>query len=158
MRKVIYNITSEVLTVSRYKIKIRSYSVADYPEIAALYKSNELFGGQFDEDRDSSIRLRNRIENDPQAIFVAERDGKIVGTISTIDDGRVAWLFRFAVVNNDPEICFQLCEAALQALQEKGHRQVLVYAPTDNHVLLQRYSALGFTQGNSFTCFWKTID
>lgn len=131
---------------------IRPYKPTDYEQIAALYKQSNLYGGQFDENRDSEERLRKRIEADPGAILVAEQDGRIVGTVSLIEDGRVAWLFRFAVEQSEreAEITKALCDAALVALKAKGHNQVLVYTPVGNDRLGNRYDSLGFIRGGNF--------
>lgn len=134
---------------------IRSYKQSDYEQLKALYLDSSLFGGQFDEARDSESRLKNKIEADPDAILIAEDNGKLIGTVSLIDDGRVAWLFRFAV--SDIEVAKALHNKAIAALKLRGHRQVLVYTPVGNEVLNGRYEELGFTQGDNYTCYWKEI-
>ena len=140
-------------------IAVRSYTPSDYDDVAVLYRKRELYGGQFDTDRDSETRLRKRIEADPDAIFVAEKDGEIVGSVSLIEDGRIAWLFRFAVVENEysETIAKALFEKASEILKEKDHQQVLVYSPTGNSNLDERYRKLGFTKGNDYTCYWKNL-
>lgn len=137
---------------------IRRYTSNDYEKLVALSKQTNLYGGQFDENRDSADRLQKKIEADPDAIFVAEEENQIVGTVSLIEDGRVAWLFRFCVVNNDHSIAQALSDKAIEALRSKGHNQVLVYAPTGNETFEQRYNKLGFTKGGDSTCFWKNLD
>jgi predicted N-acetyltransferase YhbS len=136
---------------------VRSYVPSDYKQIAALYKQSGLYGGQFDENRDSEERLRKRIEADSEAILVAEQDDKIAGTVSLIEDGRVAWLFRFAVQQGKQEaaITKALCDTALASLKAKGHNQVLVYTPVGNDRLDSRYESLGFNRGGDYTCYWK---
>jgi predicted N-acetyltransferase YhbS len=138
---------------------VRPYQPQDYDQITALYGQSELYGGQFDENRDSQERLRKRIEADPDAILVAEQDNKVVGTVSVIDDGRVAWLFRFAVSKNDDEaeITQILCDKALASLRAKGHNQVLVYTPVGDERLHSRYAKLGFNRGGDYTCYWKDV-
>jgi predicted N-acetyltransferase YhbS len=138
---------------------IRSYQPTDYEQVAALYRQSHLYGGHFDGNRDGEDRLRKRIEADPDAILVAEQDNKIVGTVSLIEDGRVAWLFRFAVQQGEQEaaITKALCDAALTALKAKGHNQVLVYTPVGNDRLDNRYESLGFIRGGDYTCYWKDI-
>jgi predicted N-acetyltransferase YhbS len=140
-------------------MNIRQYALGDYYHVAALYKQSELYGGQFDENRDSQERLRKRIEADPDAILVAEQDGKIVGTISIIEDGRVAWLFRFAALQsaNEAEITKTLCDKAVAVVKAKGHNQVLIYTPVGDEQLHSRYSKLGFNRGGDYTCYWKDI-
>jgi predicted N-acetyltransferase YhbS len=138
---------------------LRQYRPADYSQLTALYKQSDLYGGQFDENRDSEDRLRKRTEANPDAIFVAEQGNKLVGTVSLIEDGRVAWLFRFAVQQNEDEstITKALCNKALEALKAKGHDQVLVYTPIGDGRLHDRYSDLGFNRGGDYTCYWKDI-
>jgi len=140
-------------------MKIRRYDPNDYPHVASLYRQSNLYGGQFDENRDSAERLQKRIEADPDAILVAENDGAIVGTISLIEDGRVAWLFRFAVTQGKHEVeaTNLLYESAAKALKAKGHTQVLVYSPEGNLKLDKRYARLGFHPGGSYTCYWMNI-
>jgi hypothetical protein len=125
-----------------------------------LYDQSRLYGGQRDDNRDSRSRLKNRITNDPDAIIVAEDEGIIVGTVSLIEDGRVAWLFRFAVqkISNEAAVLDALYTHAAYILKSKGHNQVLVYSPTGNSHLDRRYDQLGFQKGGDFTCYWKNLD
>ena len=138
-------------------MRIRNYQSADYDQLKALYLDSSTFGGQFDEARDASDRLQKKIEADPDAILVAELENKIVGTVSLIDDGRVAWLFRFAVKKDQAEILKALHEKAIATLKSRGHTQVLVYTPVGNQELDNRYEGLGFTKGGNYTCYWKEI-
>jgi len=140
-------------------MNIRPYQSTDYEQVAALYQQSELYGGQFDANRDNEERLQRRIEVDPDAILVADQDNEIVGTVSLIEDGRVAWLFRFAVQKDEQEaeITKALCDAALAALKSKGHNQVLVYTPVGDDRLDNRYELLGFDRGDDYTCYRKNI-
>ena len=138
---------------------IRQYTDSDFDQLVALYGQSELYGGERDDNRDSQAKLQKRISADPDAIIVAEEDGKIVGTVSLIEDGRVAWLFRFAVqkLANEKEIISQLYDYAAKALKQKGHNQVLVYSPVGNSSLDTRYAELNFQKGSDYTCYWKDI-
>ena len=141
-------------------MNIRNYQTSDYESVAALYKDSSLFGGQFDETRDSEERLCNLINEKPDAILVAENsDGKIVGTVTLFEDGRSAWLYRFAVTKDmEKEITMELWKKAKAILKEKGHTQVLVYAPAGDKGFEDRYEYLGFNKGNDFTAYWQDID
>lgn len=136
---------------------VRQYKPSDYDQLKALYLDSSIFGGQFDDARDGADRLRRKIEADPEAILVAEQDGQVVGTVSLIDDGRVAWLFRFAVQKDQPEALNALHNKAVEILKNRGHSQVLVYTPVGNAELDNRYEQLGFTRGGDYTCYWKDI-
>ncbi len=138
-------------------LAVRNYTPADYPDLAALYKQSELFGGQFDENRDGEERLARKIASDPESILVCESKGKIVGTVSLIEDGRVAWLFRFAVVKGEHEeaVTTALSEKALAILRDRGHKEVLVYAPAGDQGFEERYKKLGFEKGTDYTCYYR---
>ena len=138
-------------------MKVRSYQPSDYEQLKALYLDSSTFGGQFDEARDAADRLQKKIEADPDAILVAELDGKLVGTVSLIDDGRVAWLFRYAIQTDQAEVLKALHDRAIGILKNRGHSQLLVYTPVGNAGLNSRYEQLGFTKGDDYTCYWKEI-
>ena len=134
-------------------MEIRLYKNEDYSQVVDLYKQTKLYGGQFDENRDSQEKLKLKKDS----ILIAEEKNKIIGTVSLIEDGRVAWLFRFCVVDNNEEVAKKLFDKAKEIFKSKGHNQVLVYSPLKNKVLDGRYSRLGFKKGNDYTCFWEDI-
>lgn len=138
-------------------MQVRPYEDKDYEQLKALYTRGDLFGGQFDEKRDARELLARKIASDPSAILVAEDAGKIVGTISLVDDGRLAWLFRFAVPHDRPEIAQVLYARARAVFRSRGHLQVLVYSPENNEIMDERYSQLGFVKGGNYTCYWMDI-
>lgn len=136
---------------------IRSYLEQDYEKLKSLYLHPEWYGGVFDEARDGRERLAAKIAEDPQAILVYERDNELLGTISIIEDGRVAWLYRFVVGDFEPEITRELYDAATKILKERGHSEVLVYTPVGDKNLDARYDSLGMTKGGDYTCFYKEL-
>lgn len=136
---------------------IRSYRDSDYEALIGLYSHSEWFGGQYSEARDSKDKLAKIISKDPNAILVHENNGKLMGSISLIEDGRVAWLFRFVVKDNNQDISKALYEEAVEILKNRGHTEVLVYAPTKNNALDNRYKLLGMNKGNDFTAYWAEI-
>lgn len=140
-------------------MNIRPYQPTDYEAIKALYLQSDLYGGQFDEARDSAQKLAQVTHRDPQSILVCEADGQIQGTISLIENGRVAWLFRFAVKKDAHEATATeaLHNAACNILRQRGHTEVLVYTPLDNKNLDQRYLNLGMTKGSAYSCFWQNL-
>ena len=136
---------------------IRDYKTEDYDPIVALYKDSTIYGGQFDEDRDSKERLEKVSANTLHAILVAEDNGNIVGTVSLFEDERLAWLFRFAVAENEVGVAKALYIKAVEILKSKGHTQVLVYAPAGDKQYEKRYHELGFNIGNDYTCYWRDL-
>lgn len=116
-----------------------------------------MYGGQLDLSRDAPDRLVAAQASGPESVLVAEAaGGHLLGTVSLVDDGRLAWLFRFAVdrTDDEPEVARALYDAAVTALAARGHTQVLVYTPAGDARLKERYAVLGMTEGGDFTCFW----
>ena len=140
-------------------LNIRNYHLEDYEAIKALYLQSGLYGGQFDVARDSEERLAAVTKTDPESILVYEESGKILGTVSLIENGRVAWLFRFAVEKTTAEkaILKTLYEAACDVLRGRGHDEVSVYSPYQNEGLDQRYLDLGMNRGGAYSCFWQSL-
>lgn len=136
-------------------ISIRPYVPADYEVVRTLYEKPGTFGGQFDADRDSKQRLDEQSAEDADSILVAEEDGRIIGTVSILADKRFAWLMRFAAT--DPRAADRLFDEVCKILKERGHSQVLVYAPISDASFEARYSFLGFLKGSDFTCFWREV-
>lgn len=136
---------------------LRSYQDSDYEQLKALYEQTELYGGVLDEARDGRERLAKKIADDPEAILVYEAPGELLGTISIIEDGRVAWLYRFIVKDFDEDISKQLYDRAAATLKNRGHSQVLIYSAVNDPTLDKRYYDLGMTKGSDYTCFWKNL-
>lgn len=134
---------------------IRTYQDDDYEAVKALFEDESTFGGQFDPDRDSSARLATLAHDKPDCLLVAEVDGDVRGTVTLFEDGRTAWLFRFAVKEGDQAVTHALYQKMVEHAKARGHQQVLVYAPVGNEGFAERYQALGFTKGGDYTCFWQ---
>jgi len=135
-------------------MKIRNYTPSDYKQLKVLYLDGSFYGGQFDEARDSEARLA---KVGLESILVAEDSGVILGTVSLVDDGRVAWLFRFAVKDNNLDVARALKEKAVEILKSRGHTQILVYSPVNNEQLDKRYHELGFNKGGDYTAYWLEV-
>ena len=139
-------------------IKVRNYNPeTDYKKVSDLYKDSKTYGGQYDDNRDSEEKLRTLSRNKPNCILVAEIKEYIVGTVTLFEDGRNAWLFRFAVQKEfEAEISEELFLKAKKVLKDMGHSQVLVYAPNDK-IFDNRYLRLGFLKGDDYTAYWRDI-
>jgi hypothetical protein len=80
-----------------------------------------------------------------------------MGTVTLFEDGRSAWLYRFAVRGPKQAVAEALYTTASNILRKLGHSQVLVYAPEGEQSLQERYAVLGFTKGNVYRAFWRNI-
>ena len=136
---------------------VRNYKPSDYDEVITLYNNSSIYGGQFDEDRDSKERLEKLTREKHDSILVAENDGHIIGTVTLFEDARLAWLFRFAVAENSKNVTRELYSKATDILKLKGHKQILVYSPVGNTQFEERYKELGFSKGDDYTCYWRDL-
>ena len=136
---------------------IRIYTEEDYEALEQLYQHTEWYGGVFDTARDGRERLANKIAEDPASLWVYMQDSELIGSVSIVEDGRVAMLFRLVVKDNDPAVTKELYDHAVSILRSRGHEQVLVYTPTDNAVLHKRYEQLGMQRGGDYTCYWAKV-
>jgi hypothetical protein len=59
-------------------LSIRPYKHDDYFSVISLYKQSELYGGQFDENRDSQEKLAHRIAGDPESILFVNQKIKLL--------------------------------------------------------------------------------
>lgn len=141
-------------------LNIRYYQPVDYEALITLYHQGHLYGGQFDENRDSLEKLAGIIARDPESIIICtDQRNTVIGTVSLIEDGRVAWLFRFAVARTEreAEISKLLYQKAKEVLKSRGHHQILVYTDSQDAHLKQRYKDLEMQEGGIYTCFWSDI-
>lgn len=139
-------------------MNVRPYIPEDYTAIEALYRDTNTFGGEFDEARDTKERLDKLTARKPESILVAEESGEVVGTVTLFEDGRSAWLYRFAVTPEfEEEATVALQASAKEVLRKWGHTQVLVYAPTGNEKFEKRYTNVGFTKGGDYTAYWQDL-
>jgi predicted N-acetyltransferase YhbS len=138
--------------------KIRSYNPdTDYEQVSNLYKDSGTYGGQYDEARDSEEKLRGLSETKPGCQLVAEIEGKIIGTVTIFEDGRFAYLYRFAILKEyENEVSKKLFTKSKEILRGEGHTQVLVFAPSDGS-FDKRYKEIGFNKGNDYTAYWQDI-
>ncbi len=141
------------------KIIIRPYKPSDYPALEALYKRKQTYGGTFSKYRDSKGTLAKITSRDTYAVIVAEINGKVTGTLSLIENERVAWFYRFCVADSafSDEVSEKLCQKASAVLSKRGHKEVLVYSDPGSSKLNSRYSKLGFKKGGKYVCYSKSL-
>jgi len=94
---------------------------------------------EFWQDRPSyEIRLKPKIEADPELVYVAEADGVIIGTVIGGDDGWWGWIYRVAV---SPEfqkrgVAITLVNEMLSRLKARGVNYInLIVAPANAKML-----------------------
>jgi hypothetical protein len=140
-------------------MNVRNYNPeTDYPTIESLLRDTKTYGGEFDEARDTKERIDALEANKPGSVLVVEMDKEIIGTVTLFEDGRSAWLYRFAVKKEHEELATKfLWEKAQETMKLRGHAQILVYAPAGNSDFEDRYNKLGFNTGGDYTAYWQDL-
>ncbi len=132
-------------------MRIRSYKLVDYPRVEALYQEF----GWFDPETDSEPRLAEKIKRDPNSILVAEKGREVVGTVSIIEDGRIAWFFRLNAKSSF--IRKKLIQHAEELLKQKGYKEVHIFAPLNDQDRQKEYIQEGFILGKEYKWAWKKL-
>lgn len=134
------------------QISVRNYSPPDYERVKQLYIDGDLYYEPFD----SFERLQEKISRDPNSILLALESDKVVGTVSLMEDGRMAFIFRLAV---DPEyrnkgIGKALMEEAEKELFKRGYPEINILVEEENMGLQEYYERQGYEEGTAYR--WMT--
>jgi ribosomal protein S18 acetylase RimI-like enzyme len=137
-------------------IVIRSYTPEDYQLLKRLYKSS----GWFDSETDAEERVNEKIRRDPQSLLVAIDKEEIVGTVSLIEDGRIAILFRLISKKGENTLSIRqrLLSEGENIFKQKGYKEAHIIAPEEDLNRQKEYEKYGFTKGNPYRWMWKKIE
>lgn len=139
-------------------MKIEFYKDADYQQLIALYETSKQFPA--DAVTDSKEGLFSKISRDPESVLLAKEDNKLIGSVSIIEDGRIALLFRLVVSpesHDQNSVLKLLVSKSEEILKEKGYKEVHNTSPSDNEDALSEREILGFKKGSEYTWFWKSL-
>jgi len=136
------------------RIKIRKYSLADYPSVREILQASKLFY----EPNDSESNLRRVIGDDPDSILVAVENRRVVGTAFT-ESGFIPFIFRVAV---HPEyrnrgIGEKLMQSAEEVLKNKGHSEANILVAIDESENQLRYERQGYEKGHTYVWMEKKL-
>lgn len=116
-------------------LSIRLFTMADYPDLFALWNIQPGFDRGLRSIDDSEAGIAKFLQRNPSTCFVAEEDGKIIGGILAGHDGRRGYIYH-AIVHPDYQrkgIGKLLADNACEALQAEGITKagMLVFASND---------------------------
>lgn len=126
-------------------MKIRTMTIQDYDGVYGLWLACSGMG--LNEVDDSKGGITRFLVRNPDTCFVAEEDGKIIGTILSGNDGRRGYIYHAAV---HPEyrrqgIATQLVETAMAALHKLGVAKVALVVFDHNTSGNAFWEKIGFT-------------
>lgn len=138
-------------------LKIRNYKSTDYKELAENLKE----AGLFDEIWDSEENVSGMIKSNPESVLVAEKDGKVVGSVFLVNQGpKLLYLFRLVVKKEyrGKGIATKLIEKAEGIAKKNGARELGMYVDSSNQELHKFYGKRSFKKSKStYFYMWKEI-
>jgi hypothetical protein len=135
---------------------VRAYTDSDYEKLIRLYEKSRDF--KVDPETDAQKKLAEKIRRDPDSILVIASDNDLLGSVSIIEDGRIAILFRMVAIGPDQNaLLSSLVEKAEKLLKAKGYAEVHSIAPEGNTQSLSQRKSMNFTLGKKYVWFWKKL-
>jgi len=102
------------------EVLIRKFKISDYDQVINLWQLCQL--PLKPEGRDSRCQLEQQIKLDQIIFLVAEKEGKVIGTVLASHDGRKGWINRLAVHPDARRqgLGTQLIKKAEEELEKQG--------------------------------------
>ncbi len=123
-------------------MKIRKYKPSDADSTIALWQSCNLVVPWNDPRKD----IERKLADNPDLFFVAESDGKIVGTCMAGYDGHRGWIYYLAV---EPQlrrkrIAAKMMDHAEKMLKEMGCPKIDLMVRDSNQLVINFYQRIGY--------------
>lgn len=126
------------------KLLLRRMSIEDYEQVYALWLSCKGMG--LNNVDDSRAGIARYLARNPNTCFLAEEEGRVLGSILAGHDGRRGFIYH-ACVSPDARgrgIGTKMAEAVLDALREEGISKAALVAFTRNEAGNAFWEKLGF--------------
>ena len=132
-------------------------TVADYDMIYELWRSCEGMGlNNVDDSREG---IEKFLKRNPDTCFIAETDGKAVGTIMAGNDGRRGYIYHTAVSPEyrNVKIASKLADKAVEALIGCGISKIALAVFNENDEGNSFWEKKGFAARNDIVFRIKTV-
>ena len=132
-------------------MRIRIMTIEDYDKVYALWLSCRGMG--LNDADDSQEGIARYLDRNPDTCFVAEEEGKILGSIMAGHDGRRGYIYHTAVHPGHRRrgIGAGLVESVMEALKQKGISKVALVAFAGNEAGNAFWERMGFTERTDLT-------
>ena len=126
-------------------IEIRPFTIADYDQALALWRSLEGVGLSAADSREN---IELFLQRNAGLNFVAGADGKVVGTVLCGCDGRRGYLYHLAVASayRRKKLGCALVERCVRTLQQAGIEKCHLFIFTDNEPALAFWKHNGWAE------------
>ncbi|MFC4536677.1 GNAT family N-acetyltransferase [Sphaerisporangium dianthi] len=130
--------------VTNTALTVRAGAAGDVEEVLAFWSD----AAEGTDRRDSADAVRGLIERDPEALLIAELDGRIVGTVIAGWDGWRCHLYRLAVdpAHRRKGIARVLLEVAEKRFAEYGGIRADAMVLDDNTLAHHAWTAAGYVR------------
>ena len=134
---------------------IRPFTPQDYASVKELYEE----GGLFEEEIDSEEILKAKARRDRGSLLVAVKADQVIGSVSIIEDGRFAFVFRLVVKTSErgKGIGTQLLTEAEAILKKRGNKTVSILVNEQEAELHTYYKKHAYKKGRVWRWMWKDL-
>ena len=134
--------------------QIRNYRVSDYQQVREILERGNLYW----ELSDNEQALEKKIQQHPDSILVAVKDGGVVGTSFIVEDF-LPLIFRLSVHPDyrSKGIGKALMRRGEEILRQKGYNHVNILVASDDTELQSYYEKQGYEKGNPYVWMFKEL-
>jgi len=127
-------------------MKIRSFTLDDYEQIIPLWKICKL--PYKPKGRDSKERIEKELAKGIARFLIAEKEGRILGSVLATHDGRKGWINRLAVLpeHRKQGIAEALVKEAENRLYAEGIEIIACLIEDDNPSSLEVFKHFGYRE------------
>ncbi|HPB59462.1 MAG TPA: GNAT family N-acetyltransferase [Candidatus Saccharicenans sp.] len=137
------------------EVLIRKFKISDYDQVINLWQLCQL--PLKPEGRDSRCQLEQQIKLDQIIFLVAEKEGKVIGTVLASHDGRKGWINRLAVHPDARRqgLGTQLIKKAEEELEKQGLILLAALIEEENSASRDLFVRLGYEPHPEIVYFSK---
>lgn len=137
------------------EVLIRKFKISDYDQVINLWQLCQL--PLKPEGRDSRWQLEQQIKLDQIIFLVAEKEGKVIGTVLASHDGRKGWINRLAVHPDARRqgLGTQLIKKAEEELEKQGLILLAALIEEENSASRDLFVRLGYEPHPEIVYFSK---
>lgn len=123
---------------------IRRFKMSDYERVIELWQQGNLPLKPM--GRDSREEIERQIQLSQVIFLVAEKDGKVIGTVLATHDGRKGWINRLAVdeAYRGQGLGQLLVKEAEKELEKEGIKMFAALIEEDNQPSINLFKKLGY--------------
>jgi len=137
-------------------VLIRKMHCQDYPAAYALWKS---LPGMGLSSADEHKAIQSFLQKNPQTCFVAEHEGKLIGSVLGGSDGRRGYIYHLAVDDRFQRqgVGRQLVQICLDALKSQGIEKCHLFVISSNQSGCDFWNRLGWQQRDDIIVMSKNM-